>query len=150
MVPMSTSDILAALKSQPGAIAKEIGSTPVEMKQLEAQGLVRAIGSRRTGLRGRPPTEWVVADSAVTEPVSTAPVHGAPKLPEIPEALLEKLDRQHSEKERGTTSNREKLDYIESVFAGKYGQREMGDYRLLADEYNQIIRREARRNGVTL
>jgi hypothetical protein len=57
-----TAQILTALKNKPGAIAVEIGATPVDMIRLEKMDppLVQRVGKRRTGSRGRPPVEWAV------------------------------------------------------------------------------------------
>jgi hypothetical protein len=138
---MSNQDILAALKSAPGSIATEIGSTPNEMKLLAEQGLVQAVGLRKTGKRGRPPVEWAIVGA--NTPASAAPVSNVPKLPEISDALRAALNE----------SETNVVTYIEKVFKGefvgtKYGGHEMADYRLLMDEYGQVTRRVARQKGI--
>lgn len=60
----NTETILARLAEAPGSTAVELDTTIVNMKALEANGLVVNIGNRATGKRGRPPVEWAVAGSS--------------------------------------------------------------------------------------
>lgn len=137
---MSTSkkkEILAKLATKPGAIADEVGATPIEMVNLESIGAIIRVGSRKTGKRGRPPVEWAVAnEDGSPAPRDTSPVKGAPKL----------VESSHIRENISAEENRV-LDYIESVFAGKYGQRELGDYTTLADRYRSIVNTAERKGA---
>lgn len=129
--------ILENLSFLPGAIATEVGATPAQMVALESASKVIRVGERKTGKRGRPPVEWAVNDGSVTLEKDTSPVKGAPKLPD-PSDVRDLL----GEAEQGA------LNYIERVFAGDYGQRELGDYKLLHGRYSQIINDQRRRMGL--
>jgi hypothetical protein len=61
-------EVLSRLADKPGAIATEIGSTPVEMIRMEKAGYVTRTGVRRIpGKRGRPPVEWMVTGAEPPE-----------------------------------------------------------------------------------
>lgn len=126
--------ILERLELVPGAIATEIGTTPAFMIHLEKQKLVERVGQRKTGKRGRPPVEWAVRDAkAPVKQEDDGPfklLTGAPKLPEITEHTAQMIP---AEQQR-------QIAYIEKVFAGAYGQRELGDYKILAERYKEIVR----------
>ena len=137
---MSNESIIAALTDKPGAIASEVGSTPVEMLRLEKVGLIERVGVRKNGGRGRPPVEWAVkgeGDAARTPEAKNerrAPVKGAPKL----------VDADHV---RPFLSGDEPniLKFIEDTFAGKYGERDLEDYRVLAARYKDVVRQASKR-----
>jgi predicted ArsR family transcriptional regulator len=137
---MSNETILSVLAEKPGAIASEVGSTPVEMLRLEKAGLIERVGLRKNGGRGRPPVEWAVrgqGDQARTAEAKNdrrAPVKGAPKL----------VDADHI---RPFLSGEEPriLQFIENTFAGKYGDRDLEDYRVLAGRYKDIVRQASKR-----
>ena len=137
---MSNESIIAALADKPGAIASEVGSTPVEMLRLEKAGLIERVGVRKNGGRGRPPVEWAVrgqgqeARSVEAKNERRSPVKGAPKL----------VDADHV---RPFLSGEEPniLKFIEDTFAGKYGERELEDYRVLAARYKDVVRQASKR-----
>jgi predicted ArsR family transcriptional regulator len=140
---MSNETILTILAEKPGAIASEVGSTPVEMIRLEKAGLIERVGTRKNGGRGRPPVEWAVkgaADQARTPEAKNerrAPVKGAPKLVDADQV-------------RPFLSGEEPriLKFIEDTFAGKYGERDLEDYRVLAARYKDVVRQASRRSNV--
>ena len=135
MHSMITNDkILENLSYLPGAIATEVGATPAQMTALESAGKVIRTGERKTGKRG--PVEWAVNDGSVSVEKDTSPVKGAPKLEDISD-VRELLDVE--------TLNQ--VEYIERVFAGDYGQRELGDYKMLAERYEHIANEKRRRTG---
>lgn len=57
-------DFIAA---NPRATAKEAGLTNAEANALVGQGKLVAVGNRVTGKRGRPPMEYIVAGTDLTE-----------------------------------------------------------------------------------
>lgn len=139
MTTSRKTEILAKLAAHPGAIAEEVGATPIEMVNLESISAVMRVGTRKTGKRGRPPVEWAIpGEDGEAMARDTSPVKGAPKL----------IESAHV-RDRITSDENRALDYIEAVFDGKYGQRELQDYRVLAERYEQIVataeRKAARR-----
>lgn len=127
--------IIAYLTENPGATAQEIGVSSVEMNRLAAKGLVEKVGSRHTGGRGRPASEWALpgADVPVRVTESTGP--SIPSLPEVSREVRGVL----------TDSEARVLSSIEDTFAGVHGEREPADYRLHRDHYAEIVGRAERR-----
>lgn len=62
---MNTDKIISFLTDNPGATAKEIGCTPVELARLEAKFTVVRCGTRSSGGRGRPSVEWALPGQKV-------------------------------------------------------------------------------------
>lgn len=58
---ISDEQILKKLGKRGHKTAAELGVTIPRMRQLEADGLVEAVGLRQTGERGRPAIEWSAA-----------------------------------------------------------------------------------------
>ncbi len=54
---------LVALKESGIATASEIGSSPVDIRTIEAERLVKRVGKRSTGKRGRPAFEYRLTDA---------------------------------------------------------------------------------------
>lgn len=137
---MSKNEILNFITANPLAIASEIGVTPIVMKALEEEGVVARSGVRSTGKRGRPPVQWVIAGSVVApntpKPSSIEDMNAvnAPALPVMSDEIRAALDPEAARK----------IAFIEKVFAGKDGLREIGDFRILSDEYSNIMRRTSK------
>lgn len=55
--------ILIALYKRGVATATEVGSSAVDIRTIEAEGLVRRVGLRQTGQRGRPAVEYRLSDA---------------------------------------------------------------------------------------
>jgi hypothetical protein len=55
------------LRENPRSTAQELGTTTQVMDELAAAGHVTRFGNRVTGKRGRPPVEWVVAGTDVSD-----------------------------------------------------------------------------------
>lgn len=147
---------LAKFKPAPdqnGAIADEVGATAVEMNRLAKEKKVVNVGSRKTGRRGRPPVEWALPGAtrvSVLNPDEPADsvhrgevvikVKGAPKgAPKLVDASHVKA---HIQGEEASI-----LRYIERVFSGAEDRfaHEMGDFRLLADRYAEVVKQIERR-----
>ena len=146
-------NIAAFLAQNPGAIADEIGVSPVIMGRLEAEGLVIRVGKRQTGKRGRPPVEWALPD---TEGVVAAE----------PNANLPKLADATAVREFANGTEAGILAYIERVFepsvmilnpkhpaygtwvsGTRPGEEGEKDYKLLAGRYKEIVGQIERRVG---
>lgn len=54
---------LVALYKSGIATAQEIGSDSVDIRSIEAEGLVKRVNSRQTGQRGRPAYEYRLTDA---------------------------------------------------------------------------------------
>lgn len=54
---------LIALYQKGVATAREVGTTPVDIASIEAEGLVKRVGARHTGQRGRPAVEYRLTDA---------------------------------------------------------------------------------------
>lgn len=57
----SEAQVISKLKRKGGKTASELGTTSLHLRELEADGKVKATGTRPTGKRGRPSIEWTVA-----------------------------------------------------------------------------------------
>jgi predicted ArsR family transcriptional regulator len=134
--------ILKSLAGKPGQIASELNSTSIELSNLAKQGKVVRAGSRQTNKRGRPPVEWALPESEYqTEArekdlieVQVPKVSSVPRLNKVTHEFLNK------EEER-------QASYIEDSFDGKYGEREMADYKILAETYAEVTRKAEKRNN---
>lgn len=151
-------NITTALKKQPGATAAELGTTTLVMRDLEKQGKVVAVGTRRTGKRGKPPVEWAVpgpqADALkaqhdeATERVkqerkaaqkpAKAPQTASNDEDEITLVSAPPLPNIEDIHASLSDEHRPQVEYIERVFAR--GGREMADYNLLIKRYKDIAR----------
>lgn len=98
MTEQTITAITAALRETPRQTAQELGTTTVRMDELEAAGVVKRAGNRVTGKRGRPPVEWVTADTEVEDAVSS---------PKLVSALAEKATPERK------AANRCKCDFSE-------------------------------------
>lgn len=139
------------LAANPGAIAEEIGVSPVVMNRLEKENKVVRIGKRSLGRRGRPPVEWALPNSEVTEPVVLA---NFPKLVDATKA-----------REFANADEARILAYVEKVFDGhkmvldprspiygtwvegiREGSEGEKDYKLLAARYRSVVSGITRRH----
>jgi hypothetical protein len=59
--------LIDSLTATPRQTAVELGITIAEAKAMEAEGIIVSFGTRVTGKRGRPPIEWVVAGTEVSD-----------------------------------------------------------------------------------
>lgn len=154
---MSTEDfnrIEAFLRKHPGAIAKEIGSTPVEMTRLADEGKVVRLGKRQTGGRGRPPIEWALPEQVEQHEEAQA----AFKLPNLVDDTYARTFASEDELRN--------LDYYRKVFDGymivlnpraaNYGEWVPGvrsgeegvlDYKYLQECQKGLVNRIVRRGG---
>lgn len=151
-------DIIKTLKKNPGATAAELGTTTLVMREMEKQGEVVAVGTRRTGKRGKPPVEWAVpgpkadalkathdeanakvkeAKQAAQKPVKAAPapVEGKDETMPVMAPPLPDIEDIYPEL---SDEHRPQIAYIERQFAR--GGREMADYNLLKKRYVDIVR----------
>lgn len=64
---MNTTAALAHFAENPRATAREAGITNAEANELVGQGRIIAVGARVTGKRGRPPMEYVVFGTEVSD-----------------------------------------------------------------------------------
>lgn len=142
-----SNDLLTTLASKPRSTAKELGATTADMVRLEEAGQVKRVGTRKTGKRGKPPVEWVVAEQAeqvmkdIAEEqkvVASAPV--ANSAPAVEKPKLDPIDdiRAHLDTEQTRI-----IAYIEGQF--ERGGREKADYDLLRSRYDDIVRSVRRR-----
>jgi hypothetical protein len=123
--------ILSKLAEHPGAIAAELDASNADLTRLEGLNMVKRVGKRSTGKRGRPPIEWALIDAALP---AAAPIQAAaPALPDI-EDIRPLLSSEHQRQ----------VSYIESTMKQP---REDGDYRILAERYREIANQTRRRVG---
>lgn len=136
---MTNESILTVLAKKPGAIAAELGATSVEMNRLFKDELIVKVGKRKTGTRGRPPVEWALPGDKDKVPDSPDPETSIsiPKLPDVPQSTRDKASGEEPRM----------LEFIEKVFAGKCGIRELEDYRVLQKRYKDILRQISRRGN---
>lgn len=142
------------LAANPGAIADEIGVSPVIMGRLEAEGKVIRVGKRSTGKRGRPPVEWALPGQGEVDEAGKIP-----KLARISDELRTRADE----------SELRILQYIETVFSGKKmvlnpaspaygtwvsatreGDEGENDYKGLAARYKSVVGQIQRRVGAAV
>lgn len=152
------SDLLKNLKANPGSTAAELGATAAEMKQLEAEGKVVNVGTRRTGKRGKPPAEWAVAGAeanklkqaneeakkAAEEAKIKEAQENAPKVVELPniDDVFEILENQN------TWEARQDINQLEYIIKELNRGREQGDITILRarfDDIARLTRRQARK-----
>lgn len=80
--------LLENLAASPRQTAVELGITIADAKLMEADGLIVNFGTRVTGKRGRPPIEWVVAGTEVSDTQQEAVTAAEGRV-----ALVRKYDR---------------------------------------------------------
>jgi len=148
MQSMDTNEIITFLKDNPGATAQEIGVKAVDMQRLCEKGVVAKLGNRKTGTRGRPPVEWALPGQEIAvqhaERDEDEIVVKAPPLPPISNDVRRILDPEH----------KRTIEYIEKVFRGDFGVErypdggywpEPGDFKILRERYDDIVRVTSRR-----
>jgi hypothetical protein len=59
--------IIDRLAAAPRSTAQELGTTTTELDKLVARGLIQRFGTRKTGKRGKPPVEYIVAGADVSD-----------------------------------------------------------------------------------
>jgi hypothetical protein len=74
---MNSTAALAHFAENPRATAREAGLTNAEANELVGQGRLIPVGNRVTGMRGRPPMEYVVAGTDVDTDLVQAQVEAA-------------------------------------------------------------------------
>lgn len=87
-------DAIAYIEANPRATAKEAGLTTAEANALVGQGKLMQAGTRKTGKKGRPPVEYVIAGYDFTDD---------PQAAVAVEAAQERV-RQHRHFERLSTA----------------------------------------------